>query len=871
MDALFDFYIPWDDDSKTPIDLSGLLDKPAGKNGYIKPDKNGHLTAAGKRIRFWGVNFTFANNFPDKASAEKAAGHLAKYGVNIVRFHHMDMFAQPDGIWTTNKPDRKLSPGQLDKLDYFVSELKTNGIYVDINLLVSRPFNLDQELNPDINKVKDWKVRATLGFFDPAIMDLQKKYAKDLLDRVNPYTNTKYTEEPSVAVIEINNENGLVQAYKSRQLNDLPPFYKNSLFTRWNAWLKKKYGTHEKLVSQWGVTHSASKEEILGNGNFKEATLESWRFEQHEAAKGKAETVNEGPAGDKCLKITVITKGTESWHVQFNQPGISFESGVPYTLSFMARSDTERTMSAGVMMAHEPWQNLGFDTSCKLAKEWKEFEFTFSCNEADTNGRVNFSQLADKTGSLWIARVSLIKGGSLGLFEGENLDGDGINIFTTDTDFSRTENAKVNWYEFLLEVERNYWTEMYYFLKNTLKVKQPVMGTIVGCSTPNLMAGLDMIDTHSYFRHPAFPGIPWDQKNWYVKNDAMVNVPGESTLAGLFTKQVEGKPHSVSEYNQAHPNSYQAEAFFFLSVYAAFQDWDMLIPFDYSHGYIEGNMRKAQNFFDVDQNPVKLASYIPCSLAFLREDIQPARQTVGVPFPESSEARALVKAWAWQLVDGSTAGADPLIGLVHKLSLVTDDKLNKPSFLPAQTMPDSKRKFVSDTEEIVWDVSVPRKGILTCDTAKTKIALGYLKDKRVSLHNFTVSSVDSMQNGFCVISASLLKGNSFQDAEQILITALGSFTNTDVRYYEYPDKQVDFPPPYGINVTTKNKWGRAPTRVEGIQADILFSVTGNVTAWALDNTGNKKSEVPVKEKDGKKVIAIDAKYGTVWYLIERIE
>ena len=40
------------------IDLSFLLDAPAGKNGFVRV-ANGHLvTGDGKRLRLWGVNIT---------------------------------------------------------------------------------------------------------------------------------------------------------------------------------------------------------------------------------------------------------------------------------------------------------------------------------------------------------------------------------------------------------------------------------------------------------------------------------------------------------------------------------------------------------------------------------------------------------------------------------------------------------------------------------------------------------------------------------------------------------------------------------------------------------------------------------------------
>ncbi|MGA8108129.1 MAG: hypothetical protein WB974_01765, partial [Acidobacteriaceae bacterium] len=44
--------------SSSPVDVSFLLDAPAGKHGFIEV-RNGHLaTGDGQRIRLWGVNIT---------------------------------------------------------------------------------------------------------------------------------------------------------------------------------------------------------------------------------------------------------------------------------------------------------------------------------------------------------------------------------------------------------------------------------------------------------------------------------------------------------------------------------------------------------------------------------------------------------------------------------------------------------------------------------------------------------------------------------------------------------------------------------------------------------------------------------------------
>lgn len=56
------------------------------------------------------------------------------------------------------------------------------------------------------------------------------------------------------------------------------------------------------------------------------------------------------------------------------------------------------------------------------------------------------------------------------------------------------------------------------FLKRDLRVQALIIGTATGCSTPNLMAKLDAVDSHAYWQHPVFPGRPGDESNWTVNN-----------------------------------------------------------------------------------------------------------------------------------------------------------------------------------------------------------------------------------------------------------------------------------------------------------------------------------------------------------------
>lgn len=238
-------------DPDSPLNIGKLvLDPPAGKHGFVKV-KDGHFYFEdGTRAKFWGTNLCFSANFPDKKQAEMIADRLAFFGFNAVRLHHMDSAFEPHGIFKDVAPAYKdpqmkktgvLSEKQLDRLDYLIYLLKQRGIYVDMNLLVSRHFT-----EADGVKDADRLVIAAkpVSMFDPRLIELQKQYAKDLLTHYNPYTKMRYCDDPTVALVEITNENSIIIAWKQGKFDHnnkdaLPTFYLDQIDEKWQKWQKK--------------------------------------------------------------------------------------------------------------------------------------------------------------------------------------------------------------------------------------------------------------------------------------------------------------------------------------------------------------------------------------------------------------------------------------------------------------------------------------------------------------------------------------------------------------------------------------------------------------------------------------------------------
>ena len=239
--------------SPSPVDVSFLLDAPAGKHGFIEV-RNGHLaTADGRRIRLWGVNITDwspgSQQIPAKDQAAFWAETLARFGVNCVRFQFLDL-ETPRGLIDSHRPDtRSLDPEAFDREDKFIAELEKRGIYIDFNLLVGRPFKAADDVQ-DANTLHQGAKGTSL--YDKRLVELQKEYARELLDHLNPYTHRKYTEDPAVALIEINNEDAIDIGYFAPS-----PFYLHELTGLYNDWLAK-HRTPDQIATLRTLAHAAT-------------------------------------------------------------------------------------------------------------------------------------------------------------------------------------------------------------------------------------------------------------------------------------------------------------------------------------------------------------------------------------------------------------------------------------------------------------------------------------------------------------------------------------------------------------------------------------------------------------------------------------
>ncbi|NOZ19449.1 MAG: cellulase family glycosylhydrolase [Planctomycetes bacterium] len=873
-DKKFPFPVPPFDDSRTVVDMSWMNEKPAGKHGFVTV-KDGHFVdGAGKRLRFFATNLCFGAPFPEHADAERVARRMAKLGINCVRFHHMDCHYAPRGIWNKNYKDKQhIDPDQLDKLDYMIYQLKLNGIYADINLHVSRTLGPNDGF-PVVSKERAHRYNKALDNFEPRMIELQKKYAHDLLTHTNPYTKTRYVDEPSVAIVEMNNENSLINHALGNRLEPMPDYYGKQLDAMWRDWIKKKYKSTAELRKVWDEVDMPLGPQMLANGDFTRGT-EGWSLEIHTPGQAEMKSIPGGPDGRPCFHAKITKPGSVSWSFQFHQVGLDFANGQPYTVTFRAKADKPRTIRVNARLDHAPWTNIGLNQPVKLDKKWKTFTYVFTAKKAAKDGnRLGFS-LLNKPSEYWFADVRLQKGGFIGLDKNCSIEKGNIT-----RPLARTSDGMWRDYlAFLIELEKRYTLGMYSYLKGELGLHANVVDTQ---ATYGGLAGvlresrLDFLDVHAYWQHPRFPGRPWDPNNWFIPNTSMVRAPGKDTLTRLAQFRYAGKPYTVSEYNHPAPNDYAAECVPMLASFAALQDWDGIFLFTYSNGSGKWDQKKISGYFNIDTNPTKIMLMAIGAAMFRRGDVSPAQSEIRLTVPRSQVVPHLLEcktdlSRAWQ-----EAGVERTDAIRRRLSIaftglpgaihagpVSPVYALLDAFVGIASMPiqlvkgtpaEPEKRFVSDTGEIDWDLREKGAELYSVNSPVTKAAVGFIGGRAVNLGGLRVA-VRPTRNNFAVVALTAVDGKPVEKSDRLLLVAISNVENTGMVWDEK-------------RTTVLRRWGKEPTIAEGIQGVVSLACNGRrARVFALDPAGKRKADVPATIEADKLIFHMDPRHETLWYEI----
>jgi hypothetical protein len=264
------------------LDLRDLNEKVAGETGFVRIGPDGEfLRGDGAPLRFWAVNTDVgrgpfvATPLGPKTAPDLArhARFLAKRGVNMVRLHRQlspDLRARPDAAITD------INEAERDGIWRAVAAMRKEGIYTTISPYWAAAMTFS----------KAWGVAGGaqqpawgLLFFDETLQAAYRAWLKKLLTEKNPYTGTALAQDPSVAIIQLQNEDSLlfwtVGVIKGAQRQVLEALYAR--------FLARKHGSIANAVAAWKGDRASG--DALESGHL--ALLDLWALTQP-AAGGHA-------------------------------------------------------------------------------------------------------------------------------------------------------------------------------------------------------------------------------------------------------------------------------------------------------------------------------------------------------------------------------------------------------------------------------------------------------------------------------------------------------------------------------------------------------------------------------------------------------
>lgn len=148
---------------------------------------------------------------------------------------------------------------------------------------------------------------------------------------------------------------------------------------------------------------SSSPGEMVLNGEFDYGTTH-WTLQNFSGASTMSVVANAALSGTNTLKICPTNGGTEDWNIQLQQP-TPLELGKTYVMSFMAKSDAARSITAVVQQNPSPY-TFYLEQKTSLTNAAKSFNYTFKASATDLEANIKFF-LGTSTTCVYLDKVSL--------------------------------------------------------------------------------------------------------------------------------------------------------------------------------------------------------------------------------------------------------------------------------------------------------------------------------------------------------------------------------------------------------------------------------------------------------------------------------
>lgn len=399
---------------------------------------------------------------------------------------------------------------------------------------------------------------------------------------------------------------------------------------------------------------------------------------------------------------------------------------------------------------------------------------------------------------------------------------------------------------FYNDVQRSYFVQMQTYLRQTLGVRSLILDTADHSHSesgyPILMATSDseVVDGHTYWQHPEM----------YVHKSPMVDDPFNSTVVELSRSAILNKPYTVSEVNNPFPSEYDSEGIPILAAYGALQDWDAILWYTFEPKLDKDWAPYVGDPFDISQHPVKMPELAAGALMFVRGDVRTARAVVARTYTGQ------------QVFDSMLLPASdrPYFTPGFPLQLPLEEEMRIGSFDGPETQRFSAGASAdpirSDTGELAWYHSGPQTGLVTVDTARTQVLIGFLNAHSSAESKADTNLAAEVENAFCMIQISSLDNRPIARSTRMLLVTGGPVENSGERWNAV-----------GTAVTN---WGGSPTRIEPVRGTLILRHLDGARAVqieAMDGAGQPIGSSVSAVRKGDEWRVPLGKTVTTWYVV----
>ncbi|UCE47608.1 MAG: cellulase family glycosylhydrolase, partial [Phycisphaerales bacterium] len=191
---------------KSPVDLSFLNHKPAGRFGFVRAEGDKLVFENGQQVRFWGGNIAAYAIFADREHIRTQAKRIAQLGYNLMRIHHHDSMGWVGRTVIEDKSradSQHLDAEVMDRLDYWIKCLRDEGVYIWLDLHVGRLFKAGDRIGAGFAEMqrrskRDGAEGKGFCYFNERIEQLMKDFNAKYMTHVNRYTSLAYKDDPAI-------------------------------------------------------------------------------------------------------------------------------------------------------------------------------------------------------------------------------------------------------------------------------------------------------------------------------------------------------------------------------------------------------------------------------------------------------------------------------------------------------------------------------------------------------------------------------------------------------------------------------------------------------------------------------------------------